>query len=158
MAPAPLTVPPDQRDLVVALAALTLERSAPEELAVLEDTASEYFEDPAAVLSPDRRDEPLGFGLDVALLAPYALAVAAVVVQMVLGAARASAESALKPAFEGVLRRLLHARPEAPPPLDPATAQRLRQVALDRGTALGLDVSRATLLADSLVGALTVSP
>ena len=86
VAPAPLTVPPDQRDLVVALAALTLERSAPEELAVLEDTASEYFEDPAAVLSPD---QPLGFGLDVALLAPYALAVAAAVVQMVLGAARA---------------------------------------------------------------------
>jgi len=33
--PGPVTVPPEQRGLVVALAALTLERSAPEELAVL---------------------------------------------------------------------------------------------------------------------------
>ncbi|HVN11041.1 MAG TPA: hypothetical protein VMT69_03025 [Kineosporiaceae bacterium] len=35
MTPGPVTVPPEQRGLVVALAALTLERSAPEELAVL---------------------------------------------------------------------------------------------------------------------------
>jgi hypothetical protein len=156
VASAPLTVPPEQRDVVVALAGLTLERAAPEELEVLEDTAREYFEDPHGLLSPVRRDEPLGFGLDFALLAPYALAIASTVVHALLGAAEASAQGMIKPRIDALLRRILRTQPEAPAPIDAETAQRLHQVALDRATALGLDPGRAALLADSLVGALTV--
>lgn len=57
-----------------------LEQAAPEELVILDDTAREYFADPLASLDPKRRDEPLGFGVDVALLGPYVLAVAGPVV------------------------------------------------------------------------------
>lgn len=77
-----VTVPSnDERRLATELTALVLEQTVPEELLILDQTAEDYFTDPRAVLEPARRDEPLGFGLDVSLVAPYVLAVAVPVVQ-----------------------------------------------------------------------------
>jgi hypothetical protein len=157
VASSPCPVPPEQRDLVVALAGLTLERAAPEELALLEEVATEYFQDPAAALSNDHDGEPLGFGLDVPLLAPYALAIAAAAVRVLLGPAVTSPPPVVPARTDAVVRGILEAGQDAPPPIDVATAHRLHQVALDRAAAGGLDPTRAALLADSLVGALTVA-
>src|ERR1700750_1185110 len=54
----------DEQALVRALAEAALEQAAPEELAVFDETAEEYFAAPEAVLNPKRRDEeaPSGGG------------------------------------------------------------------------------------------------
>ncbi len=153
----PLDVPAEQRDLVVAIARCTLERTAPQELPLLELTASEYFEDPRAVLQPGGRDEPLGFGLDVSVVTPQVLALAAAAAQFLLSTASSAAGEALGPRIQSLVRRLLRAEPEPAPAIDPELADRLHAVTLERAAALGMAPPQATVLADSIVGALTVS-
>jgi hypothetical protein len=58
---------------------LLLASVAPDELAVLDESAREYFADPAAALADGREDVPLGSGLDVAMITPYLMAVASAV-------------------------------------------------------------------------------
>lgn len=82
-----------EQQLVTKLAALVMERAAPEEIAILDERAREYFADPEAALEPRRRDEPLGFGIDVSLLGPYVLAVASPVVTYLGSAILAAAEA-----------------------------------------------------------------
>ena len=57
-----------------------MERVAPEELGLFEETEADYFRDPGLVLRAGRRDEAVGFGLDLALLTPYVLVAGAAVV------------------------------------------------------------------------------
>ena len=57
-----------ERDLVGELARAVVERVAPEELGLFEETEADYFRDPGLVLRAGRRDEAVGFGLDLALL------------------------------------------------------------------------------------------
>jgi hypothetical protein len=60
-----LHTPPDrdrdvERDLVDELAQAVLQRVAPEELVVFEETEADYFREPEPVLSGRRRDEAVG--------------------------------------------------------------------------------------------------
>ena len=109
----------DERALVVELTALALVRAAPDELAVLDETAQEYFADPAAALGEDEHDTPLGSGIDVVALTPYVLAAASAVLP-VLGTITAEiakdvAKDLVKdPVVDGV-RRLVKRRPDEPP-------------------------------------------
>jgi hypothetical protein len=73
------------RALVVELTALVLAQLAPDELAVLDDSADEYFADPSAALRPASGDSPLGSGITVAMMTPYLLAASSAVLP-VLGA------------------------------------------------------------------------
>lgn len=157
MASVPLNVPAEQRELVVAIARGALERAAPQELPLLQLTASEYFADPRAVLRSGSRDEPLGFGLDVSIVTPQVLALATAAAQFVLAAASSAAGDALKPRIQALVRRLLHNEHEPAPAIDRELADRLHAVTLERAAALGLEATQATVLADSIVGALTVS-
>ena len=136
------------------LAELALERLAPEELAVLPETAEEYFRDPQSVLAPRRRDEAIGFGLDLALLTPYVLAVAT----PVLGVLGAIAQQTLEDSSARMIRRLFR-RGDTPgdsPALTAIQAQQVRDVAIEHARTLGLDDGCAALLADSIVGGLAV--
>lgn len=160
--PAPQAV---DRDLVEDLARAALERVAPEELVVFDDTAEEYFADPEAVLNPVRRDEAVGFGLDLALLTPYLLAVATPVLTFLLQTVADATKQEATPVVAGWVRRLLR-RPDPEADRDPAEdapalsrdqADQVRAVALARATDLGLPEPQARLLADSLVGGLAVS-
>ena len=66
--------------MTTEITALVLQRVAPDVLVILPETARECFEDPQALLDPCGRDQALGFGTDIALLAPYVLAVGGPVV------------------------------------------------------------------------------
>lgn len=169
---------PAERQLVAEVAQLVLRRAAPEELAIFEETADEYFDDPAAVLDPQAKDEAVGFGLELSLITPYALAVAAAVVRYLATLLRDALEDAAKPEVVKRVRRLFRAEDDASQvgtpavpggsatpagrtngvtPLDTEQARRVHDVAYDRATALGLLEADARLLADAVVGRLVVA-
>jgi hypothetical protein len=97
----------EEHELVTALAELALEQAAPEELALFPETADEYFRDPEATLRADRRDEAVGFGLELAMLTPYILAVGTAVVKMLASLVQRSVEDELQPSVAHLVRRLL---------------------------------------------------
>ena len=162
-----------ERDVVGELARAVVERVAPEELALFEETEADYFRDPGVVLRAGRRDEAVGFGLDLALLTPYVLVVGAAVVHflaaVVSDAVVGVAGDELKPVIAGRVRRLLRRddpaaagrRESGPQDRAPGVtveqARQVRRVALEQATRSGLDPDRATLLADAFVGALLVN-
>jgi hypothetical protein len=156
-------LPPEtENELVAELARLALERAAPEELVLFQETAEEYFQDPQAVLDPRSRDEALGFGIEVAMLTPYVLAVATSVIRFLASTVADAAGQEAKPLVTGIVRRLLR-RPQptpeavdAPPPLSGDQARQVREVAYQHAKRLGLDEDQAALLADSVVGGLVV--
>ena len=163
----PPSSPPDaDRDLLEELARTILEHSAPEELVIFEETAEEYFHNPDAVLHPARRDEALGFGLDLALLTPYVLAVAAPVLSFLVQTVAAAAKEEATPRVRELVRRLFNRsaakdaqherREDESLTLTPEQAREVREVALARATDLGLPEEQARLLADSVVGGLVV--
>ncbi|MEP6665603.1 MAG: hypothetical protein ABJA81_04050 [Nocardioidaceae bacterium] len=150
------------RDLVVELSEIALSQVAPHEMAVFDETVAEYFRDPDAVLSPARRDEAVGFGLDAALATPFVLAVVVPVVhyltQVVVDATKNEATSVVA----SLVRRLFR-RPDTPAPkagvpaLTLEQGKRLRAIALERAKSLGLPDQQAVLLADSVTGAVLVT-
>jgi hypothetical protein len=161
---AQLPLPPEaENELVAELARLALEQAAPEELVLFQETAEDYFRDPRAVLDPGGRDEPLGFGLELAMLTPYVLAVATPVIRFLASTVADAAGEEVKPLVARIVRRLFR-RPDpaseatepAPPPLSTDQARQVREIAYRRAKGLGLDEDRAVLLADSVVGGLVV--
>ena len=165
-----MTASDADRDLLEELARTILEHSAPEELVIFEETSEEYFHNPDAVLHPARRDEALGFGLDLALLTPYVLAVAAPVLSFLVQTVASAAKEEATPHVRELVRRLFNRssgkgeRPERaqqrvgePLALTGAQAREVREVALARATDLGLPAEQARLLADSVVGGLVVA-
>jgi len=64
------------RDAGRDLAGAVVRRVAPEELGLFGETEADYFGHPGLVLRAGRRDDAVGFGLDMALLTPYVLVVA----------------------------------------------------------------------------------
>lgn len=161
-----------ERDLVGELARAVVLRIAPEEQGLFEETEADYVRDPGLVLRGGVRDEAVGFGLDMALLTPYVLAVGAAVVQflsaVVSDAVHDAVRDELTPAIAGRIRQLLRRD-------DPAAADRrgsgrrdragltaeqareVRRVALRHALQSGLDDEKAALLADAFVGTLLVN-
>jgi hypothetical protein len=149
----------DERDLVAQLAEAVLERTAPEELVLFSETAEEYFDDPEAVLDPKHRDEAVGFGLDLALLTPFVLAVATPVVRFLLDAAADALQDEAKASIITAVRRLVRRDSDAEPPaagqaLSLSTTQlsSLRDLAYSRARAVGVAEAQAALIADAVVG------
>jgi hypothetical protein len=154
-------LPPEaETELVAELARLALEQAAPEELVLFPETAEEYFKDPQAVLDPKRRDEALGFGLDLAMLTPFVLAVATPVIRFLASTVAEAAGQEAKPLVTRLVRRLLRRPDPAPeatepaPPLSTDQVRQVREIAYQRAKNLGLDEDQAVLLADSVVGGL----
>jgi len=164
----------DHQALVSELSHAVLVQAAPEELVVFEETAQEYFADPDGTLRPQGRDEPVGFGLDLALLTPYVLAVATPVIQLIVSIVSDAVHSDSRSVLAPLVRRLLRIPDPAAPvaPGDSAAeaggdtaplsltvdqARRIHGVALERGRSLGLTDDRASMLADAVVGGLVVA-
>jgi hypothetical protein len=153
-----------ENELVAELARLALEEAAPEELVLFPETAEEYFQDPQAVLDPKRRDEALGFGLDIAMLTPYVLAIVSPVIQFLVSTVAEAVGEEAKPLMIRMVRRLFRqsgpasekAAGEAPAPLSAQQARQVRDLAYRRAKGLGLEDDQAALLADSVVGGLIV--
>ncbi|MGW0809285.1 hypothetical protein [Nonomuraea sp. NPDC002799] len=162
-------LPPGARDALVAeLAELVLERAAPEELVLFKENAAEFFRDPGALRAAQGRDEPVGFGLDLAMMTPYALVVAVPVVQFLLTTmAEAVAEEYAGHVVGAVRRRFRRSgRPGpsaseepaqvegAPEPLTAEQLERVREIAFRAARGVRLDEGRANVLADAVVGGL----
>lgn len=155
------------RALVDEFAQEVLSQAAPEELAIFEETAEEFHRDPEGVLTAQGKDEPVGFGLDVALLTPYVLAVATSALSFLLSTVADAAKAEAKPAIGDLVRRLFR-RKGAPDDRDQPSAEpdpvaltsdqvgQVREVAYARATDLGLSEDKARLLADAVVGGLRV--
>lgn len=155
----------DEQDLVCVLAQHALAIRAPEELALFDETAEEYFADPQGVLEAKSRDEAVGFGVEFALLTPYILAVATSVIHLLASMVGDAVKKEGQPSVNGLVRRLLGRRGEDSPPgpeqPDPLTHEQLtlvRNVALERGRVIGLPQDQAALLADAIVGGISVTP
>jgi hypothetical protein len=157
-----------ESDLVGELARAVLQQAAPEELVLFDEVAADYYRDPALLRRRGRGDEAVGFGLELALLTPYVLAVGTAVIQFLASVVADAVRDELKPVVAGPIRRLI--RPGAPvdqrpgeenaaasPGLNEAQAREVRRLALRRAKEVGLDDGRAALLADALVGALYVA-
>jgi hypothetical protein len=147
-----------------------LEQAAPEELAIFDETSEEYFSDPQSVLTPGRRDEAVGFGLDVALLTPYVLAVATPVLSFLLDTVVKTTKQETTPVIADLVRRFfrrLKVGEESAGATKQATSEvhgltkeqaaTVREVALARAADLGLPEGQARLLADSVIGGLVVT-
>ncbi|GGX12947.1 hypothetical protein GCM10010341_38060 [Streptomyces noursei] len=146
---------------------------APEELALFEETAEAYFDDPRR---GDRkaRQEPLGIGIDavvIGTLTQFALPVASAV------AGNIATDVLRRERRRGWWRLGRRgggggggANPFAAPGAVPAVEQnggassraeepvRLRRIAYDRAIALGLPPAQAELLADAIVGGMQAPP
>jgi hypothetical protein len=153
----------DEHELVGALAELVLEQAAPEELALFPELTDEYFRDPDAAVHIRQRDEAVGFGLELAMLTPYVLAVVTPVVRMLASLVEESVHDELKPSVAQLVHRLfrrgdpLPSETAEPPELTTDQLRRIRSTAYERGRQLGLDDPRAGLLADSVVGGLATA-
>jgi hypothetical protein len=150
----------DDKALIAELTELALSTAAPDELVVFEETAHEFFADPQAALTATRKDSAVGFGLELAMITPVALAVGSAVVQALVSALSDRAVSMGGRGVAAVLKRLLRkgSQPEQDDiSLSPQQARYVRQIALDRARALGMPEGQAAMLADSFVGAIVVS-
>ena len=152
----------DDEQLVRELAQSVLEQTAPEELLLFDETAAEYFADPRGVLDARGRDEPVGFGLDLAMVTPVVLAALTPVVQYLLSVATDALKTEVQPVVVRWVRALLHKGQDSPeeraptPALTPAQAAHVRQLSRDRAVQLGMSQADADLLADSVVGGMAV--
>lgn len=153
------------QELVLDLSREVLAVAAPEELVLLEETSREYFADPAAALQPDRRDEPIGFGVELELLTPYVLAVVTPVINFLLAIAVDAVRTEARPAIVAWVRRVLRrpALPGAPSTgaataaLTPEQARTVRRIAYERARDLGVEEGTANVLADAVAGGVVVA-
>lgn len=155
-----VSIPPEvERRLACELAALVVARRDPDELVILDQVAEKYFADPQALLRPQRKDTPLGSGLDLTLVAPYALAAALPAVQYLLSILLDGAKDAATDAVADRVRGLFRRSPalSSPPPDDVLTAAQARTIQAETeklAQASGLSGDEARALADALVDSL----
>ncbi|MGP8296712.1 hypothetical protein ACTPOK_01830 [Streptomyces inhibens] len=153
-----------------------MRRLAPEELALFEETAQAYFDDPGRG-NRKARQEPLGIGIDaivIGTLTQFALPVAAAVAGNIV------TDVMRQERRRGWWRRRRARRdgggdggavnPFAAPDAVRAVElngretsraeelERLRRIAYDRAAALGLPPAQAGLLADAIVGGVQAPP
>ncbi len=155
----------DEREVVTSIARRALQVTAPDELVLFDDTATDYFRHPQATLDGRGRDESVGFGLDLAMMTPYLIAMATSAVQLLGTIVRDAVQHEGAAGAAALIRRLFRfspgeaaAQPQpAPAPLSVEQARYVRDGALAKGRALGLDDAHATLLADAIVGGLVVA-
>ena len=147
----------EDQALVAELTQLALVRAAPDELAVFDETAQEFFTDPQAALSASSKDTAVGFGLELAMITPAALAVGSYVLQALGSMLSERLVAAGGRSVKDLLRRVLRRERDPALALTQAQTQYLRDVALRQAHALGMPPDQAHLLADSFVGALVTA-
>jgi hypothetical protein len=145
----------EDRELIAELTEMALAQAAPDELAVFDETAEEYFADPQGAVSTANKGQAVGFGLELAMITPAALAVGSALVQALVAIVSERTLAAGARTVNNQVRRLMRREEtDARLRLTVEQAGRLRQTALDKAQALGLPEAQAALLAESFVGAL----
>jgi hypothetical protein len=145
------------RRLTVELAALVLERVAPDELSVLDEMAEEYFDDPDRALRSGRSDQPLGAGITVAMMTPYLLAVAGAVLPVLGSIIGGALQGAATDELSAHIRALFRRSPDEPPgpvALTAHQAHAVHEAVAAQCRAVGMGEDTAILLARATVGSL----
>jgi hypothetical protein len=151
-------------ELTRALTARVLQGVAPEELPFLDDVLNEFGRDPDAVLRKKSREEALGFGLELQLVAPYVVAAAGAAVHFLLSTlvdvlkdeSRARIIEVVHGWISGKRGSVADSGADVVA-LSSEQARRVRNVALVKATDLGLPEDRAALLADAIIGAVVMA-
>ena len=152
---------PDEDALVRELAQQVLQTTAPEELAIFDETADEFFADPQGVLEAEGRDEAVGFGVELALLTPYVLIAVKAVIQLLASMLGDAVKKEGQPSVDSFIRRLFGRHEQGssgPVALTPDQLALVRKVAAERARLVGLKQDRADLLADAIAGGISVTP
>jgi hypothetical protein len=160
-----MSAAPSDDVLVEVLARSAVEQVAPEELPLFRATSEAYFADPSSLQQGGSRDDMLGFGVDAALVlvSPVALQVAKEVVVFVVAQFREAAREEGEGAIRRFVARLVHRDTEEKddgepvPELTDEQLEQVRALALEKARSLRLSDTKATLLADSLVGSLATA-
>jgi hypothetical protein len=155
--------------LVLDLARAVLTLVAPEELPVFSIMARDWQRDPTIARRRPSDDETLGFGLDLSMWTPVVLTVAGAVAQYLASALADAVVAESRNRLVAVIRRRLRDRAtdaaDTPPEVAPASAPgndpggeltreqitALRDTALQRALAIGVEPATARLLADAFV-------
>ncbi len=151
----------ESRELSSQLARLIIERMAPDELLTFDEIAEEYHKNPQSTLMLNKKEEAVGFGLELVLLTPFALGVAEFIIGFVGELLRDVFKDASKPAVSSALKRVFLGRSdEVPPPPDEVELtdeqrERIFEAATGQATRLGLDENKAVLLGNAIIGVLS---
>jgi hypothetical protein len=153
---------PVENDIVADVARGLVAQTAPQELPLFRATSKAYFKDPKKVLEQEQgKDEMLGFGVEIAMfVAPVALEVAKAVVKFVAEELRKSTQKEASSVIEERVHKLFHRDEgggEPEPGLTREQLAQVHQVALKTATQLKLPKPQADLLADSVVGRLSIA-
>lgn len=150
--------PTVDQQLAVDLTAIALQETAPEELAVLDEVAREYFDDPAGALASGR-DQALGSGLELAMLTPYLLTAAGVALPILGAMAGDAVKKVGTEQLTTQLRRLFRrspTEPQAAEALSRAQAEAVRRAVHSHLIGIGVAEGYAKLVADATVGSLHI--
>lgn len=159
MAHSGLLTADEAESLSVELSQEVLMVLAPDELPFFPDVVADFRSRPEAGRKSRSRDEPLGFGTELSLLTPYVISVMPAVVSFLGQVVAASAQQEAAAGLSALIRRLFK-RPEGnreATRLTVAQSQAVRSVTFERAITVGLDRAQAGLLADAVVGSLSVS-
>ncbi|HEX2062804.1 MAG TPA: hypothetical protein VHE80_00120 [Acidimicrobiales bacterium] len=158
--------PEDQ--LAAELAREVVARVAPHEERIFGPISRAYFQDPDQAFKQHPREEKLGFGVEsIAMLTPYALAIARPVVQLVIGELSKNLTERSTDAVLRWVRRLFghgEGDPEAgdpepaPQPLTSEQLSRVHALAFEKARELELPEREAARLADATVASLAMDP
>ncbi len=155
-----------EQDLVQGLAATAVQEVAPEEMLMFQRTADTFFDDPDRLqATQSTNDEPLGFGVDLAvtLIAPVALAVATDVVKYLFEELKKRFADETTDGIVSLLKRMFRnneagdSTTEQSAPtvtFDKDEIARVRALAVEKAMTLGLPADEAQLLGDSMAGSM----
>jgi len=155
----------DPQTQLLALARPAVAAAGPGELPLLEATVAAARR-PGAWWRASRSEDILGFGWDesVPMVTVAALGAAQAVLLYLASLAGDALREEASPAIRRRLRALLRRRAprwaarslDIDVPLEPEQLRRVREIALDTASDLGLDRPSAELVADAIVGRLAV--
>jgi hypothetical protein len=154
-----------ERDLISELSLQVLTDVAPQEVPLFGATSAAYFARPGGSRRKGRRDEMLGFGLDMAVLTPAVLGAVTPVVRFLVAELAETAKDEASASLGQFVRRLFRRRrsdagndgergEQAATILTADQVRRARELARDRAVQLGVPQETACLLADSIAGGL----
>lgn len=159
MAQLPILTEVEEQDLSTELSRDVLETLAPDELPFFDEVVTDS-RNQRKVISAKRRDEPLGFGIELSLLAPYVVAVMPTVIHFLGGVFASVAEQEAATGLKAIIRQLFRHEPSDGASKVKLTAEQGRQIqemTCSQAMAVGLNRERAGLLADAVVGALAIA-
>jgi hypothetical protein len=146
------TIKEISRDLVMEI--------APEELAMFDELADEYFQHPQPGKQVKTNDDPLGFGINETLVAvtPAATGMVSTVLAYLLTSFNDALKDTAKESFKTKMKAVFSAKKKGKSPIA-FTIEQLKQInkkAFEQARTFGLSDDQAQHLADALVGRLVL--